>query len=67
MHQHLTAFFQSLRDAGHHLPLSDADAAQLIGDALDIVQPDDEDTANAAAYMANSFHMVAEDYRAAAT
>lgn len=61
-------FLDALRDEGHHLPLSDAAAAQMIADALDILDPDDaveeeEDVADAVGYFANSFHSVASDLR----
>lgn len=52
------------RKAGHEIPLDDAEVAQLVADALDIVQPDDEETADAAPYLANTFWMLAEDLRA---
>lgn len=59
-------FLAALRDEGHHLPLSDAAAAQMIADALDVLDPDDategeEDVAAAVGYFANSFASVAAD------
>ena len=59
-------FLAALRDEGHHLPLSDAAAARMIADALDVLDSDDavegeEDVAEAVGYFANSFASVAAD------
>ena len=52
-----------LRGEGHHLPLTDAAAAQLIADALDIIMPDNEPEDEAAPYFANSFAGIAASRR----
>lgn len=58
-----SALLAQLRGEGHHLPLTDAAAAQLIADALDIIMPDNEPEDEAAPYFANSFAGIAADLR----
>lgn len=53
----------ALRMEGHHVPESDADAAQMIADGLEILDPDSGEAADDAEALAISFAMLAQDIR----
>lgn len=63
-------FLDALRDEGHHIPVSDYRAAELVAAGLgslfgdgDAETEDDEAAAEACGYLSNSFYSVAADLR----
>lgn len=65
-HVYFGLMLNALRMEGHHIPLSDEQAAQMIADALDILDPDNATPlGEATPYLAESFHILAGDCREA--
>lgn len=63
-HIYFGLFLLALRREGHAIDQPDnAEVAQLIADALDIIQPDDDTNAITAPSLSISFAMIAQDIR----
>jgi len=61
--QRIIDLFDFLRATGSHLPVFNAECAQLILDGLELLQPDEENNAIACDQLISDFEVIVESIR----